>query len=387
MKLPIWLLLTAAAFGGAASAQTAGDLPPALSWDKLKGNCPASLDWSSLRGKVVAISIEQLFPSQIAEWKQMAEGFSDQSTVFLFVFSGSEFLLDQALEQSSYTGCVLLDEKMVNRQNFAIPRYIDNTVVVDGRGFLAGFELSGSYDRVQTAVQALLDNTPVSGLRDSPRTVVAPSPNTATDVPSPSYAVQIARAEKYERRALGMDLSESGKYISRNQPLKNIIFDLWETSPSRISFPENLDDTRYDVIANMPSNDEGLVRTLVQEAVERYFGLHIEKETRSMRSYLLTVAEPSPHLQPAKEDEVGSFSNGQGVNTGTAAEMKDIAFILEDILGVPVIDQTGLAGKYDYFASSKLEGPAFALEMAQQLGLELKEAEQPVEMLVVEKFW
>src|ERR1700690_2403207 len=101
MKLPIWLLLTAAAFAGAASAQTVGDLPPSLSWDKLKGNCPASLDWSSLRGKVVAISIEQLFPGQIAEWKQMAEGFSDRSTVSLFVFGGSEFLLDQALEESS----------------------------------------------------------------------------------------------------------------------------------------------------------------------------------------------------------------------------------------------------------------------------------------------
>jgi hypothetical protein len=51
---------------GAASAQRAGELPPALSWEKLKGNCPSSLEWASLRGNLVVISIQDMFPGEIS---------------------------------------------------------------------------------------------------------------------------------------------------------------------------------------------------------------------------------------------------------------------------------------------------------------------------------
>jgi len=47
-----------------------------------------------------------------------------------------------------------------------------------------------------------------------------------------------------------------------------------------------------------------------------------------------------------------------------------------------VVEQTGLKGKYDYFAASKLHAEA-GFDMAHQLGLTLTKAEQPIEILVV----
>jgi uncharacterized protein (TIGR03435 family) len=61
--------------------------------------------------------------------------------------------------------------------------------------------------------------------------------------------------------------------------------------------------------------------------------------------------------------------------------------LLEEGLGDPVIDQTGLTGRYDYFVSTKLQGQESAFDIARQLGLALQKTEQPIEMLTVHKLW
>ena len=70
---------------------------------------------------------------------------------------------------------------------------------------------------------------------------------------------------------------------------------------------------------------------------------------------------------------------------GTAQAMQDIAGVFEGLLNTPVIDGTGLKGKYNYSVMSKLSESEGAFDMAHQLGLELTEAERPIEMLVVRK--
>jgi hypothetical protein len=55
---------------------------------------------------------------------------------------------------------------------------------------------------------------------------------------------------------------------------------------------------------------------------------------------------------------------------------------LQDLLGVPVIDETGMKGKYDYSATTKLAGSEAAIDLARKLGFDLEPAERPVEMLV-----
>ena len=65
--------------------------------------------------------------------------------------------------------------------------------------------------------------------------------------------------------------------------------------------------------------------------------------------------------------------------------MQDIARAFEGLLKVPVVDGTGLERKFNYSASSKLSESGAAFDMAHQLGLELTEAERPIELLVVRK--
>jgi uncharacterized protein (TIGR03435 family) len=112
-------------------------------------------------------------------------------------------------------------------------------------------------------------------------------------------------------------------------------------------------------------------------------GLLIDRELGVTRAYVMSAAaRPSSHLQAAREDEVEMSGGGEGSIFGTRETTRDIAAALQDLLGVPVVDETGMKGKYDYSATSKLAGSEAALDLARQLGFDLKSADRPVEMLV-----
>jgi len=158
MRRSIQALCVTVALAGVASAQHKGDIPPALVWDKLKGNCPASLDWASLYGKVVVVSFspDDVFQDDIDDWKQAAQTFQGELVQLLQVVAGSEFLLDQALQQTGFHGCVLLDSDLRDVKNFRLPR-LRRTVVVDPQGFVAGYARSPDDGDVKDAVRAGAD--------------------------------------------------------------------------------------------------------------------------------------------------------------------------------------------------------------------------------------
>jgi uncharacterized protein (TIGR03435 family) len=88
-------------------------------------------------------------------------------------------------------------------------------------------------------------------------------------------------------------------------------------------------------------------------------------------------AQPSSHLQAAQADEPEMTGFGEGSMIGAGRAKRDIAESLQDLLGIPVVDETGLRGKYDYSATSRLTDPDAALDLARQLGFDLKPAEKP----------
>lgn len=77
-------------------------------------------------------------------------------------------------------------------------------------------------------------------------------------------------------------------------------------------------------------------------------------------------------------------SDVDGSIIGTAQSMEDIADEFEGLLNVPVVNETGRDGKYNYFAVTKgASRESAARDLAHQLGLELTQAERQIEMLVV----
>ena len=187
--------------------------------------------------------------------------------------------------------------------------------------------------------------------------------------------------------------------------------------------PSWLRSEKYDVDANIDSSVVDGLNTLsrdqrmlvLQQMLQALLAdrckLAIHGETKDLAIYTLVIAKNGPKLQDAKPGETPSLgsggSGGTRTITGQAGSMASFVRRLSVSLGCPVVDKTGLAGKYDF----KLEwtpddnqgqslstgapndrpapppdsnAPSFFQAIQEQLGLKLVSGKGPVEVFVID---
>jgi uncharacterized protein (TIGR03435 family) len=159
---------------------------------------------------------------------------------------------------------------------------------------------------------------------------------------------------------------------------------------TRMVLPAAMPDGQYDYFANQPS---GAFEALQKEVTAK-LGLVAARETRPMDALLLKVHHTdAPDLKPA-DGALGPRSNEPG--TFVFRGIPQLVSILESMLQMPVIDETGLSGAYDIRLSQStlLRRPPgsngdgleqIKKNLQDRLGLELVKTNAPVEMLVVKK--
>jgi uncharacterized protein (TIGR03435 family) len=159
------------------------------------------------------------------------------------------------------------------------------------------------------------------------------------------------------------------------------------SSPARTIISTQLPETRYDFIANLPAgNAEAL-----QQQIKKKFGLVGRIETRETDVLLLKVKYPNAQDLKRSVNRRGSMRSGSGEYTFTDSQLSNFAVNLEYRFKIPVIDQTGLAGSFDFHLKwNQSDDQSLNLEnlkqaLTDQLGLELVPTNMPIEMLVVDK--
>ena len=157
--------------------------------------------------------------------------------------------------------------------------------------------------------------------------------------------------------------------------------------PSQIILPSNIPGGFYDYIANLTNDSQQALQALIKKK----FGLVGKYEMRDMDVLLLKVEHPNAlGLKPGTPQmQSGLVTHGliHNKNISISRLAKDLGWDLQ----IPVIDQTGMVGNYDFdFPENLGATPAEKLEKAKQwlladLGLKLAPNREPIEMLVVEK--
>ena len=152
---------------------------------------------------------------------------------------------------------------------------------------------------------------------------------------------------------------------------------------------------------------EQMLQTLLADR----FALRLHKELRTVDGYALTVAPDGAKLKTAAETVFPPriLTTGNTVMTGLAAPMARLSMVLSVRLGKPVVDQTGMPGRYDFtlnwtpgddevspFAGFPPEvrqrlaaqadpaGPSLFTALREQLGLRLQPSKVPLEFLVID---
>jgi len=156
---------------------------------------------------------------------------------------------------------------------------------------------------------------------------------------------------------------------------------------------------------------EEQMRERVRSMLADRFQLMVHRETKESAVYALVVAKGGTKLKENTDPSgrPGIMGRRRGEFTGTAAPMQLLTQMLSNQLGRPVIDKTGLTGKYDFQLQWTPDpgqnpgppgvlppgvaappppdpnGPDVFTAIQEQLGLRLESQKGPVDMIVVDR--
>jgi uncharacterized protein (TIGR03435 family) len=270
-----------------------------------------------------------------------------------------------------------------------------------------------------------MTGTWTQGTQPLPLTLVRATPETAWDIPAPPAPPKRIPADanptfdvatiKPTQEGTGFSIhpTNSGELVATDASLAYLIKFAYEVHPRQImKGPAWLDTDKYDLTAKPDMEGQASLkqmRVMVQKLLADRFQLTFHREKIELPAYAVTVAKGGPKLtkndtNPDGNPGYGGGPAGMRVVNSTIAEF--ISFVLNDSLGLPVVDQTGLgSARYNFVlkwtpdASQSQPGgvaagappaanpeapPDIFTAMEQQLGLKLESTKTLVDVMVID---
>lgn len=204
----------------------------------------------------------------------------------------------------------------------------------------------------------------------------------------------------------------TNRFVEKDYTLKLLIAAAYDLNPRTISGgPGWIDSEHYDILAVTPgeirpTRDEQML--MLRNLLTERFRLAFHREQKEFSIYTLSVAKGGPKLKASTappDDPAALISTVYPQHMllpARNASMGELASLMQRaILDRPVVDKTGLSGKYDFdlnwapdetqfggdVPTPSTETPAAPLFRAiqEQLGLKLEATRGPVAALVVDK--
>jgi len=180
----------------------------------------------------------------------------------------------------------------------------------------------------------------------------------------------------------GPGTSDPGQITWTNAALRNIVMTAYDVQTYQVTAPDWMGTERYDIVAKVPAGaTKAQVNVMWQNLLKERFGMVVHHESKEFPVDELTIAKGGSRLKetdlppgaesftpaagPPKLDKNGfPEMNGSGLITminmspnstspsahtvGKGLSSSEIANRLAGLLRRPVVDKTGLTGKYDF---------------------------------------
>lgn len=226
-------------------------------------------------------------------------------------------------------------------------------------------------------------------------------------------------------------IAPGGRFECSNVTLKLLIQQAYGVRDFQIvGAPGWVSSERFNVSAKAEDGaktDKEHLQAMLQSLLEDRFHLTIHRETKELPVYALVVGKNGPKFHeaapptgapdtegPATDGKSapprtpkGMMRFGRGEITAQSMDLGAFANQLAQALGRPVIDKTGLTGRYDFDLhwtpdesqsvgmgpagpdspppSSDATGPSIFTALQEQLGLKVESSKGPVEIIVIER--
>lgn len=228
----------------------------------------------------------------------------------------------------------------------------------------------------------------------------------------PSFeAVSIKTAGGTEPTRLGIGAADASRWNASNVTLKMLICEAYGLDDFQVlGGPDWIQGELFDVDAKVSDATAAQLQRMgldernraldfmLQSMLADRFKLRLKRNTKKEHVFTLQVAEGGPKFKQASGDNTQgqtSLSNGLIILTMQAAPVRRLCAILSLDLAEPVIDNTGLTGKYDFSLqyapltsrpdpSSPDPGRNSIFKaLREELGLKVESAEIPVEIVTI----
>ncbi len=221
----------------------------------------------------------------------------------------------------------------------------------------------------------------------------------------PTFDVASVRPSQHQ---VGPDYNNQIAYsptgiTARNVTLQRLIAEAYHLQLSQISGPVWLDRNEYDVEARTTAaSTREQMAPMIQGLLAERFELKKHSQSREMRVYELAIGKSGPRIHPIDAGETPAshagfyfrgdlrqFANLLAVQLSIPALSNPSEPAKASGPPIPVLDQTGLSGIYDFSVDIRPELGTDMFTMWQralqdQLGLRLENRKGAVEVLVVD---
>jgi len=211
------------------------------------------------------------------------------------------------------------------------------------------------------------------------------------------------------------------RFETRNTSLSDLLSFAYGLHAKQITAaPVWVETDKYDLTAESGAAgqaSEMLWRTMLQRYLTECFKLQFHRDTQELPLYVLTIGTTGPKLTRSKGDPNGipalsvtlGATNAANPNLGavaaTNANMGDLARVMQRlVLEWPVIDRTGILGRYDFALNwtpddsqfrqtrARIPGPTGSANaprdlftaLQEQIGLKLDVLSAPSEILIID---
>jgi uncharacterized protein (TIGR03435 family) len=232
----------------------------------------------------------------------------------------------------------------------------------------------------------------------------------SADTPAPTFDVASVKVGQPgtaggPRRRENIQVSP-GTVTMRNVSLKSAIRWAWHVTEFQVAGPDWLDSGRYEIAGKAagPATEEQL-RLMMQTLLRERFKLALHRQTKELSAYVLVAGKNGPKVHESKTEGEASIDINQRQLSVTVqrAPVSQLIETMSNLLRAPVIDMTGLTGRYDislnvakYAAELAAQGKSFdsapadpqaliSMILQEEFGLKLEARKMPLDLVIVDR--
>jgi len=229
----------------------------------------------------------------------------------------------------------------------------------------------------------------------------------AQTAPAPDAAAFDAVSVKPAQPSRGMDgmpniKATPGMVVVRNQNLRACIAWAYRVTDAQVTGSDHLDSPRFDIIAKStgPASEDAL-RVMMRSMLEDRFKLAFHRQNKEMQTYVLSIGKNGFKAKESRSEGDMAMEPNQAAMSVTIsrAPISQLVNMLGQIVRAPILDSTGLTGRYDltlniakYAADMAERGKEIQLDplalivpiLQEELGLKLESKKVALDLLVID---